>query len=252
MNVTTYILYFFFYSAVGWLMESLACSGAQKRWINRGFLTGPMCPIYGTGAVALTVLLTPLRAHPLLVCMLGMVITDVVELITGILMEKLFHTRWWDYSNRKYNFMGHICLRNTLYWGIATLGFMYLVHPVISLFLGKIPMMAIRVIVAIILIIFVIDLIAAFKNAADLRKIKDTLKKLYDKFSGVPAGTEEADEERQELLNTADTLEDIREGSRYKKHNPARILRMNPRIDNEFKRILRDIKRILSDQDERY
>ena len=68
----------------------------------------------------------------------------------------------------------------------------------------------------------------------------------------MPAGTEETDEERQELLNTADTLEDIREGNRYKKHDPARILRMNPRIDNEFKRILRDIKRILSDQDERY
>ena len=250
MTVTTYLLYFFFYSAAGWLMESIACSSAQKRWINRGFLTGPMCPIYGTGAVALSALLTPLRSHPLLVCLLGMVITSVVELVTGILMEKLFHTRWWDYSNRKYNIMGHICLRNTLYWGIATLGFLYLVHPVIALVIGKIPQTAARVLLAVILVIFVIDLVAAFKNAADLRKMKDQLKKFYDKIMGGSYG--EDDDDKRELLETADTVEDIREGGRYKKHNPARILRMNPRIDNEFKRILRDIKRILSDQDERY
>lgn len=242
--IFTYILYFFFYSAVGWLMESLACSSAQKRWINRGFLTGPMCPIYGTGAVALAVLLTPLRAHPLLVCILGMVITDVVELITGILMEKLFHTRWWDYSNRKYNFMGHICLRNTFYWGIATLGFMYLVHPFFVLILGKIPPTAIKIIVVIILIIFVIDLIHAFLAASDFRKISDALQKIYDKFK---SGEEQ--EESRELFEN--TLEDIRDNKKYQ-HNPGRILRINPRIDNEIRRILRDIKRILSDQDERY
>lgn len=244
--IFTYILYFFFYSAVGWLMESLACSSAQKRWINRGFLTGPMCPIYGTGAVALAVLLTPLRAHPLLVCILGMVITDIVELITGILMEKLFHTRWWDYSNRKYNIMGHICLRNTFYWGIATLGFLYLVHPFFALILGKIPPLAIKIIVAIILVIFVIDLIHAFLAAADFRKISDALQKLYDQFK---SGDEQGDTSEQELLET--TLQDIRENKKYQ-HNPGRILRINPRIDNEVRRILRDIKRLLSDQDERY
>lgn len=244
--IFTYILYFFFYSAVGWLMESLACSGAQKRWINRGFLTGPMCPIYGTGAVALTVLLTPLRAHPLLVCILGMVITDIVELITGILMEKLFHTRWWDYSNRKYNIMGHICLRNTFYWGIATLGFLYLVHPFFALILGKIPPLAIKIIVVIILVIFVIDLIHAFLAAADFRKISDALQKLYDQFK---SGDEQGDTSEQELFET--TLQDIRDNKKYQ-HNPGRILRINPRIDNEVRRILRDIKRLLSDQDERY
>lgn len=244
--IFTYILYFFFYSAVGWLMESLACSSAQKRWINRGFLTGPMCPIYGTGAVALAVLLTPLRAHPLLVCILGMVITDIVELITGILMEKLFHTRWWDYSNRKYNIMSHICLRNTFYWGIATLGFLYLVHPFFALILGKIPPLAIKIIVAIILVIFVIDLIHAFLAAADFRKISDALQKLYDQFK---SGDEQGDTSEQELLET--TLQDIRDNKKYQ-HNPGRILRINPRIDNEVRRILRDIKRLLSDQDERY
>lgn len=247
--IFTYILYFFFYSAVGWLMESLACSGAQKRWINRGFLTGPMCPIYGTGAVALSLLLTPLRAHPLLVCFLGMVITDIVELITGILMEKLFHTRWWDYSNRKYNFMGHICLRNTLYWGIATLGFLYLVHPFFALILGKIPQPAIKVIVIIILIIFVIDLVHAFLAAADFRKISDALRKLRDKFIAEGLDDPESDSDK-ELLES--TLQDLRDNDKYQKHNPGRILRTNPRIDNEIKRILRDIKRILSDQDERY
>lgn len=131
MTIVTYVLYFFFYSAVGWLGESIYCSVGARKWVNRGFLKGPMCPIYGTGALAMAITLTPVKnldirvpmfGHnvlitPLLVFIAGMVVCDIVEFITSVLMEKLFHARWWDYSNKKFNIQGRICLGHTFYWG---------------------------------------------------------------------------------------------------------------------------------------
>lgn len=122
MTIVTYVLYFFFYSAVGWLGESIYCSVGARKWVNRGFLKGPMCPIYGTGALAMAITLTPVKnldirvpmfGHdvlitPLLVFIAGMVVCDIVEFITSVLMEKLFHARWWDYSNKKFNIQGHL------------------------------------------------------------------------------------------------------------------------------------------------
>ena len=118
-------------------MESIYCSLAKRKWINRGFLTGPMCPIYGTGAVAFLICLSPIKEScavpsalkPILLFIVGIIVADIVEFITSVLMEKLFHARWWDYSDRKFNIQGRICLRNSLYWGIATLVFLYIVHP---------------------------------------------------------------------------------------------------------------------------
>ena len=126
MTIVTYVLYFFFYSAVGWLGESIYCSVGARKWVNRGFLKGPMCPIYGTGALAMAITLTPVKnldirvpmfGHdvlitPLLVFIAGMVVCDIVEFITSVLMEKLFHARWWDYSNKKFNIQGRISARD--------------------------------------------------------------------------------------------------------------------------------------------
>ena len=128
-TVIDYVLYFFFYSALGWLVESIYCSVGEKKWINRGFLTGPICPIYGTGAVVLSVCLTPFKDKWYLVFIIGLILADIVEFITSVIMEKLFHARWWDYSDRFLNIQGRICFRHSIYWGIASLAFTYLVHP---------------------------------------------------------------------------------------------------------------------------
>ena len=97
-TVLFYVVEFFFYSAAGWLIESLYCSIGEGRIINRGFLTGPMCPIYGTAALVMTVCLyNPFYDRPVLVFLLGMLLCNVVEYMTSFLMEKLFHARWWDY-----------------------------------------------------------------------------------------------------------------------------------------------------------
>ena len=99
INFFRYVLLFFFYSTAGWCVESLYCSIGEKRLINRGFLTGPMCPIYGVGALVMTVFLyNPYKDKPLMVFLLGMIMCDIVEYFTSWIMETLFQARWWDYT----------------------------------------------------------------------------------------------------------------------------------------------------------
>ncbi|MGN1443483.1 MAG: putative ABC transporter permease [Acutalibacteraceae bacterium] len=180
-KIASYIIIFFFYSAVGWLIESTYCSIGEKRLINRGFLTGPMCPIYGTGALVMTICLyNPFADKPLYVFLLGMVICDFVEYITSFLMETLFHARWWDYTYEFANIKGRICLKHTLYWGIASIAFVYLVHPHVDAVISSFNPIILRYILIVILIIFVIDVIHAFRKALDVRNLLLKLNSMLD------------------------------------------------------------------------
>lgn len=188
-TVKLYIIYFFFYSVVGWMGESFYCSVPARKWINRGFLTGPLCPIYGTGTVLLAVCLGPLMRYPIyipgiekqisvtpvLVFLCGIVLCDVVEYITSVLLEKLFHARWWDYSEKKFNIKGRICLGHSFYWGAGSLLFLYGVHPIIEKLFDKIPRDNIHIILGALLGIFLVDLLNAVKNAANIKKVMDKM-----------------------------------------------------------------------------
>lgn len=197
MTIVIYVLYFFFYSAIGWLGESIYCSIGERKLINRGFLKGPMCPIYGTGALAMALTLTPVKnldiripifGHellitPLLVFIAGMVVCDIVEFVTSVLMEKLFHARWWDYSNKKFNIQGRICLGHTFYWGIASLLFLYIVHPIVVECFSRLLDSAAIIAFFSILAIFLIDVIFAVYRALDVRKVMDKIKSLSENLS---------------------------------------------------------------------
>lgn len=223
MTIVIYVLYFFFYSAVGWLGESIYCSVGARKWVNRGFLKGPMCPIYGTGALAMAITLTPVKnldlrvplfGHnvlitPLLVFIAGMVVCDIVEFITSVLMEKLFHARWWDYSNKKFNIQGRICLGHTFYWGIASLLFLYLVHPIVVYCFSQLLDSAAIAIFACVLAVFLVDLVFAVYRALDVRKVMDKIKGFSDTLSnfaetvknGVSNKVPSLDETRAKLEN---------------------------------------------------
>lgn len=197
-----YVLYFFFYSALGWLIESIYCSVAAKKWINRGFLAGPICPIYGTGAIVMAVILGPLQEleipislfgfsiniTPVIVFVAGAILCDIVEFITSVLMEKFFHARWWDYSDKPFNIQGRICLGHTFYWGIAAIAFMYLVHPVVVSWFEVIPAVLQRVLLTVILTVFALDLFNAVRAALDVKKIMDKLRSLGEKLKAYTAG----------------------------------------------------------------
>ncbi len=179
ITVFRYILYFFFYSAAGWLFESTYCSIGERKLINRGFLTGPMCPIYGTGATVMAVLLyNPFRDKPMLVFLLGMVLCDIVEYLTSFFMEKLFNARWWNYEGELLNINGRICLKHTLYWGVASILFVKVVHPRILTIFAGIPDKYIIIITTAVLAVFVIDVAFAAVKAVGINKLRHQLAEL--------------------------------------------------------------------------
>lgn len=132
LKLSLLFLPFFIYSVLGWCSEVLYCSFLQKTFINRGFLTGPYCPIYGAGAMVSILLITPFMADPVLVFFLGMFLTSLLEYVTGWAMESLFHAKWWDYSDRKFNIKGRVCLKNSTFFGVMALGMVYFINPVVE------------------------------------------------------------------------------------------------------------------------
>lgn len=129
MLLEQYVLLFFISSVLGWLME-VCCKLVQfHRFINRGFLIGPYCPIYGFGAVLVTALLSPFAQAPVAVFVMAVAVCGTLEYLTSYLMEKLFHARWWDYSHKRFNLNGRICADTLIPFGLLGLLMIYVVKP---------------------------------------------------------------------------------------------------------------------------
>lgn len=191
-----YLLLFFFYSAAGWVLESTYCSIGEKRLVNRGFMTGPMCPIYGTGALVMTLFMyNPYKDKPLMVFLLGMVLCDLVEYVTSVIMETLFHARWWDYTYEFLNIKGRICLKHTLFWGIASVSFVYIIHPKIDSILFGLSDKVVIILSVVILIVFAVDIIHSIVKALDIinlhRKLNNAISFLSGGFNSVKAVAQE-------------------------------------------------------------
>lgn len=183
-----HVLYFFAYSILGWACECLYCGIPARSFINRGLLEGPYCPIYGCGALIVILVLDPLKGHPLLLFLGAMIFTSVLEYVTSWLMEKLFHSKWWDYSERPFNINGRVCLLNSLLFGIMGLAVMYVVHPFICDVFEQIPALARLITAAVLLILFIWDNIHTFhailRENSDYRMVEDSLKELAVQFKG--------------------------------------------------------------------
>ena len=141
MTYTIYELLCFFviYSVLGWCLEVCFCTINTGQFVNRGFLNGPVCPIYGFGMVIVLVALTPL-AHSLPVLFVGgALLTSALELAAGWILKKVFHTSWWDYSDVPFNLGGYICLKFSLAWGVAVVAVMKGVQPAVTALVRAVP-----------------------------------------------------------------------------------------------------------------
>lgn len=165
-----YFLLFFIYSILGWIMEILCIALEDKKWVNRGFLIGPYCPIYGCGSIAMVWYLTQYKDNILTVFILGVVICSVLEYITSYIMEKLFKARWWDYSNRKFNLNGRVCGFNSLLFGIGGILVIYVVQPFLERGLNYIPNNVLIVLGIIAMITFVVDMIISLNVVNRFKK----------------------------------------------------------------------------------
>ena len=168
-NILYIFLQFIIYSFIGYVAEVIYCSIIEKRFVNRGFLFGPLCPIYGVGAILIIYSLNNFYNNPIIVFVIGMIITSTVEYYTSYLFEKIFHNKWWDYSSRIDNINGRICLSNSILFGIGTLLVIYLLNPFITKILSVLSNKMIIIISIIILVLFIIDLIWSIIIAYNLK-----------------------------------------------------------------------------------
>ena len=177
MTIQYLMFYFVIYSVAGWLIESIYRSIYDKKIINSGFLHAPCCPIYGFGAIIMLLLLKNVK-NPALLFIMGFTILSVWEYIVGVILEKIFHTKYWDYSNYKLNINGRVCLINSIYWGILTLIFMHIIHPFVSSIVHKIPVEIICYINIIAYIAIIIDTIVSSLKIKAINKKIEELKSL--------------------------------------------------------------------------
>jgi uncharacterized membrane protein len=161
-------LYFIFYSFAGWLWESIFLSlGQQHKIINRGFLNGPYCPIYGLGALAAAYVSSVVGAHYVSLFLLSGLIACILEYITSFILEKLFHARWWDYSNRFLNLNGRICLAGFIIFGIASVGVSF-AHPYVYSFIDGISWK--NTLAIILAVVFALDILSTIGSIKSFNK----------------------------------------------------------------------------------
>ena len=175
-EIEMYIMLFFIYSLAGWLIEMIPATIREKKFVDRGFLVGPYCPIYGCGAVLITLCLTPFKEHPVGLFILAMVLCGSLEYATSFIMEKAFNARWWDYSQRKFNINGRVCLQNLVLFGIASCVIVYIVNPFIIGKLRLIPSTVQTVIISILLAIHLVDNIVSYKIILNLKQVSKEVK----------------------------------------------------------------------------
>ena len=141
-HLTQWILFFFFYSFVGWLWESGYVSVRKRQWVNRGFMYGPMLPLYGSGALTVLISTMGVRENILLIFLFGMMAATLLEYVTGAVMERIFRVRYWDYSNQKFNLNGYICVSSSLCWGGFSVLLVRIVHVPVETVVLKLPLIA--------------------------------------------------------------------------------------------------------------
>ena len=155
-------LLFITYSFIGWCME-VGCKLVElKKFINRGFLIGPYCPIYGWGCILIIILLNKYTNDPLVLFIMAIVICSILEYFTSYFMEKLFKARWWDYSRRKFNINGRICLETMIPFGLLGCLIMYFVNPFFVSIYSKIPSNILIIISSVLFTIFLTDNIISY------------------------------------------------------------------------------------------
>lgn len=175
---------FILYSILGWLMEVIIVSSKERKITARGFLIGPWCPIYGFGALFITLLLKKYYDDPIVLFIMSFLMGTILEYITSYLMEKFFHARWWDYSDHKFHINGRVSLTTSLGFGLLGLILVYILNPFFLRIIKNIPSIIFSIIMIIILIIFLTDIIVSYKIISNIKITKDTnLKDITDQYT---------------------------------------------------------------------
>lgn len=177
MDFKMYFMLFIAYSLIGWIVEVVGVLIQERKFVNRGFLIGPYCPIYGVGGITIILLLNKYMEDPIILFVMAIVICSLLEYFTSYIMEKLFKTRWWDYSNFKFNINGRICLETMWVFGALACFVIYIINPPLISFLESLPNIVFNIISYSIIVIFLMDNIISFKIISNLNLTVKNIKK---------------------------------------------------------------------------
>lgn len=204
-----WVLFFYVYCFLGWIWESGYVSARERKWTNRGFMHGPFLPIYGSGAIMILLATIPVKDNLLLIFFMGMIASTILEYFTGAAMERLFHVRYWDYSNQFCNLNGHICLKCSLAWGGFSILMVRFIHVPVERCILWIPHTLEEIIAFVLTLVFVADFALSFREAMDFRNMLESLtenneeiRRLVKRMEVISAFAEEDIEEFRENITT--------------------------------------------------
>ena len=216
---------FIIYAFIGWCTEVSYAALDTGKFVNRGFLNGPYCPIYGCGVVIVVAILTPLKENLLILFAGSFLLTSVLEYITGYILEKVFHNKWWDYSDKPFNIKGYVCLKFSIYWGLACTFIMDIIHPIIYAAIRFIPFVLGVVLLSIIMCVFAADCIITVTTilkfnkrlkvmdemAASIHRLSDEIgENIYENVTDVIEKSAKFQETHMELMDKiSETKENI-------------------------------------------
>lgn len=206
LDIQKLFLWFAIYSLAGWVYETILCSCVQKRFVYRGFLMGPYCPIYGFGAIFDILLFA--REESWWVIFLGsMVVSSVLEYFTAWLLEVFFHAKWWDYSNRRFNIKGRVCLLGAVAFGGMSTVLIKWLHPYVALQTGKINSVITAWVSSAIFVLMITDCIFTVRGFVNfeekLRRLTEDIEEKKEKLKRL---TEDVEEKREKIIKSASNI----------------------------------------------
>ena len=214
IDIRVYFLLFMIYAILGWCME-VTCKLIQyKRFINRGFLIGPYCPIYGYGAILITFLLKKYTNDPIALFFMAIIICGTLEYLTSYFMEKIFKARWWDYSQKKFNINGRVCLNTIIPFGLLGLFIMYVSNPFFISKIEMLPQMWISILFWALLAIYIVDNIVSGIVIRYVKKTEKIVGKDLDNTEEITKKVKEVLQSKsalhRRLLNAYPSLETVK------------------------------------------
>lgn len=170
-SIYNLLFYYVIYSFFGWCVEVAYAYKGQRKFVNRGFLHGPLCPIYGACILSIIILLSNFKGNLLELLIIATLFTSLIEYLTGFLLEKFFKTKYWDYTEDPFNLNGRICLHFSIMWGAASVAVVRIIHPIIASVLEKLPHELVPVFFVTVLTYLILDFNLTLKSLIDFSKI---------------------------------------------------------------------------------
>ena len=168
MGIYEILAYFFVYGVLGWCVEVAFAAVKEGRFVNRGFLNGPICPIYGVGVVSVIFSLQGFSESLLILYLASAVLVTFIEWLTGYVMDRIFHQKWWDYSGQRFQFEGHICLKYSVIWGLSALLAIFVLNPIFLTLVDLIPRTAGEIALLVVYILLGVDFVGSWAAVLQL------------------------------------------------------------------------------------